>query len=145
MTDTNQSGRLSRRGAVTLFAGGPALAGMLGGTAAASLLFAGGVQACGSSAAFPSTPADLAAEHFEPLVGTQFTVGAHPVTLSEVRRGPAAPARFRQPFAITFSAPPAFSIASESVRVTHPAIGGHDLFVTEVMRGTSRALEICFS
>jgi len=143
MTDTNQSGRLSRRDAIVLFAG-PAL-GAVGGAAGASLLFADSAQACGSTASIPSTLADLAAEHFEPLVGTEFTIGAHPVTLRTVRRGRATPSRFREQFSITFSAPPAQSIAAEPVRVTHPTIGQHDLLVTEVMDGPDRALEICFA
>ena len=145
MTDTNQSGKLSRRDAIVLFAGGPGLASVVGGTAAASLWFADGAQACQHAAGAPPVLATLAAEHFEPLVGTQFTVGAHPVTLSAVRRGSATPAQFREQFAVTFSAPRSLSIASEPIRVTHPAIGEHDLFVTEVGQGAGRALEICFT
>lgn len=154
MTDTNDSGKLSRRDAMVLFAGAPALGadaaltGVFGGTAGATLLFAGSAQACGSSAGLPTNLASLAAEHFEPLVGEEFTVGEHRVTLRAVHRGPASPAQYRAQFAVAFSVPqvasnPA-SIASEPIRVGHPAIGRHDLLVTEVGAGDSRALEICF-
>jgi hypothetical protein len=146
MTDTNRTGKLSRRDAVALFAGGPALgvdaalASVFGGTAGASLLFADGASAC-----TPAALAQLAPEHFEPLVGNEFTVGEHRVTLRAVRRGPALPAQFREQFAVTFDAPQAPSVASAPVRVAHPAIGRHDLLVTDVNQGADRALEICFA
>ena len=147
MTDTNQSGKLNRRDAIVLFAGGPALgvdtalASVFGGTTA-SLLFADGAQACGSSAGIPSALASLAAEHFEPLVGQEFTVGAHRVTLRAVHRGHLTPTR--EQFAVAFSAPQAAPIALEPIGVAHPAIGRHDLLVTEVGEGAGRTLEICF-
>jgi hypothetical protein len=146
VTDTNRTGKLSRRDAVALFAGGPALgvdaalASVFGGTAGASLLFADGASAC-----TPPPLAQLAPEHFEPLVGSEFTVGEHRVTLRAVRRGPALPAQFREQFAVTFDAPRAPSVASAPVRVAHPAIGRHDLLVTDVNQGADRALEICFA
>lgn len=145
MTDTNR-GKLSRRDAVALLAGGPALgvdtalASVFGGTAAGtSLLFATSASAC-----TPSPLAQLAPEHFEPLVGEMFSVGEHRVTLRAVRRGPATPAQFREQFAVTFSTPQVPSIGGEPVRVAHPAIGGHDLFVAAVSQGADRSLEICF-
>lgn len=154
MTDTNDSGKLSRRDAIVLFAGAPALGadaaltGVFGGTAGASLFFVGSAQACGSSASFPSSLASLAAEHFEPLVGQDFVVGEHRVTLRAVHRGPATSAEFREPFAVAFSLPQsasnAVSIASAPIGVGHPAIGRHDLLVTAVGTGAGRALEICF-
>ena len=86
----------------------------------------------------------MAPEHFEPLVGETFSVGEHRVTLRAIRLGPATPAQFRQQFAVTFSVPPARSLGLAPVRVAHPAIGGHDLFVTDVNQGADRSLEICF-
>ena len=147
MTDTNQSGKPSRREAIALFAGGPALgvdaalASAFGGTAGASLLFADSAQACGMRASL----ADLAAEHFEPLVGQEFTVGAHRVTLRGVRRGPATPAQFRAQFALAFAAPQAAPMASDLMGVSHPAIGRHDLLVSAVGDAAGRSLEICFA
>lgn len=80
--------------------------------------------------------------HFEPLVGETFLVGGDAVTLTEVRRGPASGARFRQQFALTFSVPQLHPMPSETVSVSHPAIGSHELHVAPV--GGS-VLEICFS
>ncbi len=89
--------------------------------------------------------AKLAADHFEPLVGQTFTVGGNPVTLRNVHRGRTTGAQFRQQFAVVFDAPQDLSIRSETLPVSHPAVGGHDLLVTQVMDGIDRtALEICF-
>jgi hypothetical protein len=89
--------------------------------------------------------AKLAADHFEPLIGQTFTVGGNPVTLRNVHRGRTTRAQFRQQFAIVFDAPQNLSIRSETLPVSHPAVGGHDLLVTQVMDGLDRtALEICF-
>lgn len=103
------------------------------------------VVANSASACTPSALAQLAPEHFEPLVGEAFSVGEHRVTLRAVRRGPATPAQFREQFAVTFSIPQSPSIGGEPVRVAHPAIGGHDLFVAAVSQGADRSLEICFA
>jgi hypothetical protein len=153
MSDTNGSGMISRRDAIGLFAATPALgadavlSNALRGTAlaGASVLSAGSAQACGYAAA-PSELSQLAAGHFEPLVGETFMVGDAAVTLRDVRRGPETQPGFRQQFAMTFEAPPSLSIASDLSSVSHPAIGQYDLFVTELIEsGRRKALEICFT
>lgn len=144
MMNTTRSGKPSRREAIV--GGGAALgvnamlASIAGGTAGATLL--------GDSARATPAPATLtrfAAEHFEPLAGQAFMVDGHRVKLRAIRRGPATPSRFRDQFALSFSAPPAPSIASGLVSVAHPAIGRHDMLVTEVIDGPGRTLEICFA
>jgi hypothetical protein len=90
----------------------------------------------------------LAAEHFEPLVGETFTVGSYQLTLRDVRRGIKTSSRFRHQFAITFKVPHgrALPIRSELLPVAHPAIGRHDLLVTQILdESDGTALEICFS
>src|SRR5580704_11667657 len=153
MKDDNRSGMISRRGAIGLFAATPALGAdaVLANTlrasalAGASVLSVGAAQACGYAEA-PSDLAQLAAEHFEPLVGETFAVGDTTVTLRDVRRGPETQPGFRQQFAMTFDAPQSLSISSDLSPVSHPAIGQYDLFVTEVIDSANRkALEICFS
>jgi hypothetical protein len=90
--------------------------------------------------------ANLAPEHFEPLIGHTFTIGDHQVTLRDVRRRGRTTSRFREQFSLVFSLPHEVPIRSELLPVSHPAIGRCDLLVTQVMddaQGT--ALEICFS
>jgi hypothetical protein len=90
--------------------------------------------------------ANLAAEHFEPLIGQTFTIGDHQVTLRNVHRRGRPIARFREQFSLVFSLPHEVPIASELLPVSHPTIGRRDLLVTQVIddaEGT--ALEICFS
>jgi hypothetical protein len=151
MTEANQSSRFSRRNAIALFAAGTAfgadaaLARAFGSAPATATLRRNAADAARACAP-PSDVASLAAEHFEPLLGEEFTVGGHRVTLRSVRRGPATPAHFRQQFAVVFAAPRELSLASEPTPVAHPAIGHHDLFVTQMVDGLDRgALEICFS
>jgi hypothetical protein len=153
MKDENRSGMISRRDAMGLFAATPALganvalSNALRGTAlaGASVLSAGVANACGYAAA-PSELSQLAAEHFEPLVGDTFLVGDASVTLRDVRRGLPTQPGFRQQFAMTFDAPQTLSISSDIASLSHPAIGQHDLFVTEVIESADRkSLEICFS
>jgi uncharacterized protein DUF6916 len=151
MSDTSRSSMISRRNAVGLLAATPAnavLSNALRGTAlaGASILSAGAAQACGFAAA-PSELSQLAAEHFEPLVGETFMVGGTTVTLRDVSRGPeTTQPGLRQQFAVTFDAPRSLSLASDLSPVSHPAIGQYDLFVTEVIEGADRkALAIYFS
>jgi hypothetical protein len=90
--------------------------------------------------------AKLAPEHFEPLVGQSFNVGAYQVVLRNVRRAGRNAPRFREQFALVFSLPHAVPIRSELLPVAHPAIGQYDLLVTQVIDGIDgSALEICFS
>ncbi len=145
MTDANRL--ISRRNAIALLAARPALGAegalshAFGCSPATTALATDVAQA---SARVPSGL--LAAEHFDPLVGQAFAVGGQTATLRNVRRGPATPAHFRAQFAVVFDAPRARSIGSERAPVSHPAIGRHELLVTEVMDGIGRtALEICFS
>jgi hypothetical protein len=153
MSDANRSDMISRRDAIGLFAATPALgadavlSNALRGTAlaGASVLSVGAAQACGYAEA-PNDLAQLAAEHFEPLVGETFMVGDTTVTLRDVRRGPETRPGFRQQFAMTFDAPRSLSIASDLTSVSHPAIGQYDLFVTQVIEsGHRKALEIYFT
>jgi hypothetical protein len=153
MSDTNRSGTISRRGAIGLFAATPAfgadavLSNALRGTAlaGASVVSVGAAQACGYAEA-PSELSQLAAEHFEPLVGETFMVGDTAVTLRDVSRGPETMSGFRQQFAMTFDAPRTLSVASDISSVSHPAIGQYDLSVIEVIENADRkALQIYFS
>jgi hypothetical protein len=90
--------------------------------------------------------ANLASEHFEPLIGHTFTIGEHQVTLRGVHRRGRATSRFREQFALVFSLPHEVPIGSEVLPVSHPAIGECDLLVTQVIdEAEGTALEICFS
>jgi hypothetical protein len=90
--------------------------------------------------------ANLAPEHFEPLIGHTFTIGEHQVTLRDVRRRGQAASRFREQFSLLFSLPHEIPIGSEVLPVSHPALGRCDLLVTQVIDGAEgTALEICFS
>ena len=88
---------------------------------------------------------DLTAEHFETMVGETFEIGGQKTVLRAVRRGLPTPERFRDQFALTFDTPEGTRILSDVVAVSHPAIGRHDLLVTQVVHSTMpTALEICF-
>jgi len=154
MNDDDDSGfanafaTISRRDAIRLIAATPAsgavFASSLPGVASATILASAkagaGALPHGSTAAMQGL-AKLTAAHFEPLVGETFSIGGDRLTLTEVRRGPASGAPFRQQFALTFNAP-RHSMSSDIVPVSHPAIGRHDLHVAQVARAE---LEICFS
>jgi hypothetical protein len=153
MKDDNRFGLISRRDAIGLFAAAPALGtdaaltNALRGTAlaGASILSAGAANACGYAAA-TNDLAQLAAEHFEPLVGETFMIADTAVTLRDVFRGSEPVSGFRQQFAMTFDAPRSLAVASDLAPVSHPAIGQHDLSVVEVMENADRkALQIYFS
>jgi hypothetical protein len=90
--------------------------------------------------------ANLAPEHFEPLIGHTFTIGEHEVTLRDVHRRERTTSRFREPFSLVFSLPHEVPISSEVLSVSHPTIGQCDLLVTQVIDAAEgSALEICFS
>jgi hypothetical protein len=90
--------------------------------------------------------AKLTAENFERLVGESFAVDQYQVTLRRVRRGPKSGSGFRNQFALVFKLPHAVPIGSEVLPVTHPAIGRHDLLVTQTADAVDgTVLEICFS
>lgn len=90
--------------------------------------------------------AKLSAEHFDVLIGERFAIGDQILTLRSVRRGPETPSRFREQFSLTFDIPDGSAIRSEVLPVVHPAIGAHQLLVTQVMDSVHpTSLEICFS
>jgi hypothetical protein len=153
MNGCNRATLISRRDAIRLLAAA--------GTLVAGLVLAGSLR--GAAAAQGAVPrraaahlekglanmthdlAKLTAEHFEPLVGETFTIGEYQVTLRDVRRQTIR-SRFREQFSITFKVPRDLPIRSERLSVTHPAIGRHDLLVTQILDGADgTALEICFS
>lgn len=89
--------------------------------------------------------AKLSAEHFDALIGERFAIGDQTLTLRSVRRGPETPSRFREQFSLTFDIPNGSAIRSEVLPVAHPAIGAHQLLVTQVMDSVHpTSLEICF-
>ncbi|WP_298604036.1 hypothetical protein [uncultured Sphingorhabdus sp.] len=88
---------------------------------------------------------DLTAEHFEALIGETFEIDGQKTVLRSVRRGPPTPSRFRDQFALTFDTPANTKIRSDVVSVIHPAVGEHNLLVTQVIHSVQpTALEICF-
>jgi hypothetical protein len=145
MNGSDRSTVISRRDATRLLA---ALAAVVtGAVAAGSLRGAAAHAGCAEKGSVTMTQdlAKLAAEHFEPLVGETFTIGDYQVTLRDVRRQKFR-SRFREQFSVTFKAPPDLPIRSERMPVSHPAIGRHELLVTQVLDAADgTALEICFS
>jgi hypothetical protein len=155
MNGSDRATMISRRDATRLLLAatgtlvtGLVLAGSLRGAAAAQRAMARGAAAAHPEKGLANMTPDLAkltAEHFEPLVGETFTIGEYQVTLRDVRRQKIR-SRFREQFSITFKAPRDLPIRSERLSVTHPAIGRHDLLVTQILDGAEgTALEICFS
>jgi hypothetical protein len=150
MTQSNRCATISRREAIRLFAA--TAAAVTGGVVMNPLC--GAARAAASVAAHPEKGsvqmtqdlAQLAAEHFEPLVGETFTIGQYQVTLRDVRRRRTTGSRFREQFALVFTAPHDPSIRSELLPVAHPAIGRYDLLVTQIIDDIDgTVLEICFS
>jgi hypothetical protein len=146
MNETTPFATISRRDAIRLVASIPASGALLAGiplevaacvperfAAAGASPAAGGVERM----------AALSIKDFESLVGDKFIIAGEEVTLSDVREGPKSAAGFRQQFALTFKGPRI--VSSEIVSVAHPAIGRHELHVTQINDSTAAALEICFS
>ncbi|MFZ2066907.1 MAG: hypothetical protein WAV27_13075 [Xanthobacteraceae bacterium] len=140
---------VSRRDAIRLIAATPASSAVVATSLPTLALAEPAISTSGAvtqlpygSGMAPRRLANLAAEHFEPLVGERFTIAGNEATLSEVRRGPASGARFREQFALTFSAPQHRLMLSDISPVSHPAIGRHDLHVAQV---GGAVFEICFS
>jgi len=97
-------------------------------------------------AAAAQSSAKLAAEHFEPLVGQTFRLGENPVTLRKVSRMRNTGSPFREQFSIAFEASPDVALPGEPVPVSHPAVGRHNLLVTQTGNAANgTALEICFA
>lgn len=148
MNEKSGFAAVSRRDAIRLIAATPtsgavfatSLTGVAGSATSASAEAAAGQLQHNSTAAIESL-AKLTATHFEPLVGETFSIGGDRATLTEVRRGPASGAPFRQQFALTFTAPQR-PMRADVLAVSHPAIGRHNLHVAQIGRAY---LEICFS
>ncbi len=147
MTEAHKTSAIGRRDALGLIAATVVADVALSLPARAAAMSA--EAAAGATAASPRAVSDLAkltAEHFEPLVGQTFMVGENALTLGKVRRGQNSGPRFRQQFGIVFHAPQRLSFHSETLQVSHPAVGRHDLLATQVSNGVDRGkVEICFA
>ncbi len=141
MTIQHRSRETSRRGALRLI-GAAALAGAVllrpRSAAATPAACSREANAVHSEKGQPdmTRSAKLAPEHFEPLVGQSFDVGPYQVVLRDVRRAGRGGSRFREQFALVFSLPQEVPIRSELLSVAHPAIGQHDLLVTQIIDGS---------
>lgn len=76
-----------------------------------------------------------------------FTDGRLPFTLAEVRPlGAARPGASREPFALTFHAPPKHRFPQHTYRLEHPILGAMELFLVQVGVDAKAAhLEAVFS
>lgn len=149
MRQSNRSTIIGRRDAIGLIAAtvvaDAVLASPLHAAARSGMVPPGAAGATPGSAATVRDLAKLAADHFEPLVGQTFTIGDNRTTLRSVHRGRNTGTGFRRQFAVVFDAPENLSMRSETLPVSHPAVGGHDLLVTQIIAGSDcTALEICF-
>lgn len=81
-------------------------------------------------------------ERFEPLVGSRFTLRLDPgsqvvelpARLVEARAGRSAGMPGRQPFSLTFEAPPEPALPQRIYRLEHPQLDAMDLFLVPVAR-----------
>jgi hypothetical protein len=154
MNEANRCATINRRDMIHLFAATAAVVAGAAVTKSFLTSIVGGAPMPASDAAHPGKGlatmtqdlATLAPEHFEPLVGETFNIGEFQVTLKGVRRNHNSGGRFRQQFALTFTAPSGVPIRSEVLPVAHPTLGRHDLLVTQIVDAVDgTALEICFS
>ena len=81
-------------------------------------------------------------DRFEPLVGSHFTLrvdeaGTLPAQLIEARAGVGGTPDGRQPFSLTFEAPPEPALPQRIYRLEHPAMDAMDLFLVPVARTTA--------
>lgn len=76
---------------------------------------------------------DLDLHCFEGLVGELFRIGSFDVELKEVLIGPETPPRFRNQFSLLFRYPDGFPQDTGMMKVSHPRIGTHDMFVNKVV------------
>lgn len=84
----------------------------------------------------------LTLARFEPLVGSRFTVrldetdGAVelPAQLVEARAGRGSAPEGRQPFSLTFEAPPEPALPQRIYRIEHPLLDAMDIFLVPVAR-----------
>jgi len=144
MSSKSRFATISRRDAIRLFATTPASGAVLASSFPIAAVSAAEAvdRAAYPSAGTAASLVKLSAQHFESLVGQQFTIGDDQVMLKSVRRGPESGAGFRQQFALVFAAPRDCPLQSDVLPVSHPAIGRHELHVAQV---GGAALEICFS
>ena len=82
-------------------------------------------------------PATLAC--FEPLVGSRFTLRLDdaaelPAELIEARAGGGRAPDGRQPFSLTFEAPPEPALPQRIYRLEHPQLDAMDIFLVPVAR-----------
>lgn len=76
---------------------------------------------------------------FEPLVGSRFTLrlddaAGLPAELIEARAGRCGAPGGRQPFSLTFAAPPEPTLPQRIYRLEHPQLGAMDIFLVPVGR-----------
>ena len=84
----------------------------------------------------------LTLARFEPLVGSRFTlrldpgndVAELPALLVEARAGRSAGLDGRQPFSLTFEAPPEPALPQRIYRLEHPQLDALELFLVPVAR-----------
>jgi hypothetical protein len=147
MTEADKTSAIGRRDALGLIAATVVADVALSFPARAAALSAqAGAGATAASSRAVSDLAKLTAEHFEPLVGQTFVVGANSLTLQKVRRGRNSGAEFRQQFGIVFHAPQPLPFHSQTMQVSHPALGRHDLLATQIGNGFDPGkVEICFA
>lgn len=87
---------------------------------------------------------------FEPLVGSRFTLRLDdaaelPAQLIEARAGRGGAQGCRQPFSLTFEAPPEPALPQRTYRLEHPQLDAMDLFLVPVARtATSLQYEAVF-
>jgi len=87
----------------------------------------------------------LSLASFEPLVGSRFTLrldqadGAAelPARLVEARAGRGGAPGGRQPFSLTFEAPPEPALPQRTYRLEHPQLDAIDIFLVPVARSTA--------
>lgn len=83
--------------------------------------------------------AALTLARFEPLVGSRFTLrldeaAGLPARLVEARAGRGGESQGRQPFSLTFEAPPEPALPQRIYRLEHPQLEAMDLFLVPVAR-----------
>lgn len=78
-------------------------------------------------------------DHFQPLVGSRFTLRLDdtaevPAQLVEARPGRGGAPQGRQPFSLTFEAPPEPALPQRIYRLEHPQLDAMDIFLVPVAR-----------
>jgi len=78
-------------------------------------------------------------EHFQPLVGSRFTLRLDDATglaaqLVDARAGQGSAPPGRQPFSLIFEAPPEPALPQHIYRLEHPQLEAMDIFLVPVAR-----------